>query len=364
MTDTIRPFIKADAIKALRDTLLKNDIDKLESQYGVLEGILSTNAPNFEKDFLAKSNTEDRFGYYQIFILDKKIEEDVKFVDAEFAGGFLSAPQKEVWYKHQVSNTEMAFGKYAMSEKRVERIERDEAGQEMAISVLEPKDVFLCVSAEIVKTQKKWVVIIKYPWYRRKLSQRTYGFQTEAAFITGEVAQLLQTSLKSIELKEFFLGFKPPKPYYDKAEFRVSGLVSESGLQNQVAMRFASPENGLSNAYQNLDKILASSLSSSLLEKFKEKVEATASLKDNKAEVLKVATDFFEGNFVSAQEVFEILTQTFEFGLGTITYSKGKDVFQYKIDYSEDINSLIRSSKLGWDVFEHLWTEIEKFIDQ
>lgn len=360
MSDTIRPFTKPEAKAALKECILTASLKKIETAYGVLEGVTAENASEVEKTFFKACSEEDRFGYYQVYLIKGDNNRTLNFSTTTFSHDFIRNPVKEQWYSHVLSATNVAFGRYTTSERRSEKTETLIDGTVRTTGVTEPKDVFLNVDVELIKTAKRWAVVLKFPWYRRKLSQG-YTFQKEGIEIMSWLTQSLQVEVEPFGLKDFFENFTP-HGQFDKSEFRVTGMMSDSGLQNAVAMRFASPEKGLTDAYENLDRVLASSLNSGLLERFSEWVDKSE-LTDKEAIKGHVAS-FFETKAISSQEIFEILTQTFEFGLGTISYAHGKDVIQYKLDYTEDVNGLIRSSKLGWSVFERIWNQIIQYIDR
>lgn len=360
MTEIITPFSSDEAKLAIKDRVLAASLKKIESKFGALEGVTADKAEDVEKAIFKAISDDDRWGYYQIHLVEAKSTKELSFGKSNFSHKFIGSPQKESWYNFVLDANTVAFGRYTTYERRVEREETLADGSNRTISVTEAKNTFLSAEVELVKTKKRTAILIKYPWYRKRISQG-YTFQKEGLEIITWVTQNLQIAVEPFPLKEFFDGFQSLNSY-DKSEFRLSGLMSETGPQNSVAMRLASPERGLTDAYKNLDRVLASSLNNSMLEKFIDFVERS-SIEDKKM-VIEAANSFFDARPISSQEIFEILTQTFEYGLGTISYSKGKELYQYKMDYSEDVTGLIRASRLGGSVFERIWSEIIKYIDR
>lgn len=358
---TVQALTKLEGIEAAKEKLSAADRKSLESRFGEFQGVLADKINELEIALVETYSDADRFGNYQIFCLNEVTDEKIKkLAQIPSALNFLSRPSRLDWSVHPFhSQPKVAFAKHMVSERRVEKIETIGA-ESRTVYQVEPQDVLFYAEAEIVRTNKgKALLIVKLPWYRRKLSQ-IYPFKDEVAYIVTWISEKAGIELSPFEIKKFFEDFKSHS-YFDKAEFRVSGLPSESGVV-PVDMRVANLQSGLTNAYANLDVVLESTLKTDQMKFFAEFVQAS-DLK-NKEQVIELGIQFFSKFSFSSEEFFEVLHQTFEYGLGTITYSKDKSILRYKLDYSEDMSGLIRASRLGWDIFEKIFGEITKFIDQ
>lgn len=297
---------------------------------------------------------DDRFGNYHIAIIDSAPQ---TLNANQSKTTFLKNPSRTDWSYYILGETKVGFAKHVINEKRFERTITDTEGNERPISQIEQRDVLIYCEAEIFKFADKHILLIKLPWYRRKLSQ-TYDFSEEISYISNWASQNLQVRLVPFPLKKFFEAFKPHS-FFDKSEFYVKGLPSAQGVY-PMDMKVGSDLNGLTSAYANLDKVLSTTMSTSMAEKFSEYIRKSDLTDQEK--VIALATNFFKSQGISSQEFFEVLHQTFEQGLGRITYTKFQEFLHYKLDYTEQIPGLIRASKLGWDVFEHLWGEIKKYL--
>lgn len=359
----VQALTKQQGIEAAKEKLSASSRKTLETQFGEFQGLALPKLKELEKALINTFSNEDRFGNYQIFKLDPHNPDQIDKIAQEAANmSFLSNPSRLDWSVCPISGVpnKVAFAKHMISERRIE-ISEDSAAGTRVVSQVVPNDVLFYSEFEIIKTPNKQItlLVVKLPRYRRKLSQ-LYPFQDEVSYMVTWFSEKTGIKCAPLEIKKFFEDFKP-HTYFDKSEFRISGLPSESGVV-PVDMRIASLQSGLTNAYANLDKVLQTTLKTEQLKSFTEFVlGSNASEKDK---VIALGTEFFSKFNFSSEEFFEVLHQTFEYGLGTITYTRGQEAIQYKLDYSENMAGLIRVSKLGWEVFEKLFAEITTFIDR
>lgn len=355
----ILPLEKGAAQEAAMAQLLTANRRSFEARFPILNNLTQAETTEAEKFLMGLCSDEDRFGYYHVAVFGENASGTNKsFNLAQCQTSFLANPSRTEWSHCVFSETSMGFARHVVNERRVERSATDENGVERLISQIEPRDIFLFCEAEIIPHGQQRLLVLKFPWYRRKLSQ-PYYFGEEINYISNWVSQHLQVKLNPFPLKLFFEAFRPHS-YFDKSDFYLKELKSAGG-NYPMDMKVGSDLNGLTNAYANLDKVLSTTMSASMAEKFSEQVRKSNLPEQDK--VIEFAKGFFETQGISSQEFFEVLHQTFEYGLGRITYSRGKEFLHYKLDYTEDVPGLIRASKLGWDDFEHLWGEIKNYIN-
>lgn len=353
----IHPLTKEAGRETALSQLLSLDRRQFETKFANLIAATAEELKAAERELMKLFSDEDRFGYYHVSVFGAA-SGNKTLSQAVATTSFLSNPSRTDWSALPFNDSLVGFARHVVSERRVEKTAVDETGTERTITQIEPKDVLLYCEAEIIESGRKKLLVLRFPWYRRKLSQ-PYYFAEEINYISNWISENLQVQLTPFPLKSFFEGFRPHS-YFDKSDFYLKDLKSSNG-NYPMDMKVGSDLNGLTNAYANLDKVLSTTISASMAEKFAEQVRKS-DLGDQER-VIAFAKTFFEAQGISSQEFFEVLHQTFEYGLGRITYSKGKEFLHYKLDYTEDVPGLIRASKLGWEVFEHLWGEIKAHLN-